>query len=103
MARKFVEIAYDHNEKAGAFYQRMIICHVVLAVLFLAISIGVDKAFYWVEVYVVPALSYFIYAHREITLDNSNILHRSNDSIQKANDQEMIKRNLRKERALKGR
>jgi len=103
MAKKVVEIAYNHNEKAMYFYQRMIIAHVILAVLFLVVSIRVDKAFSWVEAYILPALGYFIHAHRETTLDNSNILHRSNDSIQKANDQEVIKQNLRRERALKGR
>jgi hypothetical protein len=101
MARKFVDRAYDHNEKAMSFYEIMIIVHVVLTVLFLIISIVVDKAFAWVEAYTLPALGYFINAHRKVTLDNPNILDKSNVSIEQANNQEMIKQNLRLERAMK--
>lgn len=101
LAKQFVGRAYDHNEKAMSFYQRMIIVHVILTVLFLIISIVVNKALGWVEVYAVPVLSYFIIAHRKVTLDNSNILDKSNVSIEKANNQEMMKQNLRLERLVK--
>lgn len=101
MAKKFVDRAYDHNEKAMSFYENMIIVHVILSVLFLVISIVVYKALVWVEAYTLPVLGYFIHAHRKVTLDNPNILDKSNDSIEKANDQEMIKRNLRLDRLMR--
>lgn len=103
MAKEFVDRAYRNNEKTLVFYERMIIVHVILAVAFLIVSIVVDKAFYWVEAYALPALSYFIYAHRSTNLNNSSILARSNESIEKANNQEIIRGNFRIERAMRRR
>ena len=87
LADKCVDKAYRSNERAMSFYERMIIAHVILTVFILILSIVVEKALAWVEVYAVPVLGYFIYAHRKVTLDNPNILD-------KANDQEMMKQNL---------
>lgn len=94
LADKCVDKAYRSNERAMSFYERMIIAHVILTVFILILSIVVEKALAWVEVYAVPVLGYFIYAHRKVTLDNPNILDKANDTIGKANDQEMMKQNL---------
>jgi len=101
MAQRVVDRAYDHNNSAISFYQHMIIIHVAVAIIFGIIAIVGKREIAWIEAYALPALGYFILAHREAVSENSNILNRSNDSIQKANDQDMIKRNLREEKALK--
>ena len=100
MAEKIVDKAYSYNANVTSFYQRMIMIHVIVAIILGIIALVIKGEVGLIEIYVLPALGYFINAHKEAVKENSNILTQSNDSIQKANDQAMIKHNLREQKIL---
>lgn len=100
MAERIVDKAYSYNDTVTSFYQRMIMIHVVAAIILGIIAIIIKKEVAWIEAYALPALGYFTNAHTGAVKENSNILRQSNDSIQKANDQAMIKYKLREQKML---
>lgn len=100
MAERIVDKAYSYNASVTSFYQRMIMIHVIAAIILGIIAIIIKKEVAWIEVYALPALGYFTNSHTGAVKENSNILKQSNDSIQKANDQAIIKYKLKEQKIL---
>jgi hypothetical protein len=54
MAERIVDKAYSYNASVTFFYQRMIMIHVIAAIILGIIAIIIKKEVAWIEVYALP-------------------------------------------------